>query len=111
VAEGKIIEFAPTDAPVIDAYEVEGRDGVRQVTFFCDWCATWHRHGGGRERKEAEGHRVEHCWLKDGPYAATGYVLRVVGPMTQHVRDGYAVAERQARADLKRRLRDGTVVR
>lgn len=81
--------------PVVEAYD----DGHHTV-LFCDWCAGWHRHGRG-----AEGDYVEHCWESDGPYSKTGYVIRLVGPMTDEVRAAHRERERAAKVALRERRR------
>jgi hypothetical protein len=65
ISECHVIDL---DAPVLPAYEVRIKGGVRWVVW-CKHCRTWHRHG------TVEGQREAHCQNAASPCWKTGYNL------------------------------------
>ena len=57
--------------PAVLTSAVPGRSA--QLHIRCDHCETIHSHGAGA------GHRAAHCYRKESPYLATGYILDIVG--------------------------------
>lgn len=73
--------------PVLAAHESESGN----LYVWCWYCGKWHIHGPG------EGHRVAHCGDRKSPYAETGYVLKIVGPLPADL--ARALSKRLKRSD------------
>lgn len=60
--------------PTLDAVLCPDGETVRA---YCGHCRADHFHGAKGIVDQSNPHRVAHCTVQGGPYAATGYVLRL----------------------------------
>lgn len=64
-------------APIVPAYVTRAEPGrTAQAVLWCEHCGCIHTHSA------SPGHRAAHCFWKESPYTATGYILDIRGEVT-----------------------------